>query len=95
MAKFKKGDHVVKKWHTDKIQKVEKSEYFTHEAFTYRYLKIEGCDKPQNEDDYILVGSFEESFRYAMKGIFYAILGTVIILAAGLLVYRFCQFINL
>lgn len=93
--KFKKGDHVVKKWDTDNILKVEKSEVFHYEAFTHRYLKLEGCDKPQNEDDYILVGSFEESFRYAMKGIFYALVGTVLMLLAGITVYRIIQFINL
>lgn len=94
MSKFKKGDHVVKKWDTDKIHIVENAEVFHHEAFTHRYLKIEGCNKPQNEEDYILVGSFEESFRYAMKGVFYVFLGTTILLALALLVYRICQFFN-
>lgn len=94
MSKFKKGDHVVKKWHTDKIQKVENAEVFHHEAFTYRYFKIEGCDKPQNEEDYILVGSFEESFRYAMKGIFYALVGTILMVFAAIVGYKIYQFFN-
>lgn len=94
MSKFKKGDHVIKKWHTDKIQKVEKAEAFSHEAFEYKYLKIEGVEAPQNEDDYILVGSFEESFRYAMKGIFYAVVGTVLIVFAAVVGYKIYQFFN-
>lgn len=95
MSKFKKGDHVVKKWHTDKIYVVENADAFHHEAFTHRYLKIEGIDAVQNEDDFILVGSFAESFRYAMKGVCYVFLGTTILVAFGLLIYRICQFFNL
>lgn len=95
MAKLKPGDYVIKKTDSDTIRRVEKVDYFFHEAFTHRYLKIEGIDTPQNEDDYILVNSFEESLTYAMKGILYALIGSIVMLATGLLIYRFVQFINL
>lgn len=78
MAKFKKGDHVVNKWNSDLIYKVENPEWYIHNAFPV-YMKLEGEPKLVREDDYVLVNSIEELLRYAAVGV------GVFIVAAGVI----------
>lgn len=94
MSKFKAGDYVVRKSQSNEIHRVEKSEVFVHEAFTYKYFKLEGMDAPQNEEDYMLVGSFEESIAYAMAGIFWTISGCVGFIFVLLVIYKAYLFLK-
>jgi len=87
MSKFKKGDHVVNKWNSDIIYKVEVPEYYIHNSFP-NYMKLEGEASPVREDDYVLVNSIEELLRYATVGI------CVLFVAIGVIcaVLLFCRF---
>lgn len=86
MSKFKKGDHVVNKWNSDIIYKVEVPEFYIHNSFP-NYMKLEGESSPVREDDYVLVDSLKELVIYAAIGIG----ALLVILAAGGAVYCFAN----
>lgn len=86
MSKFKKGDHVVNKWNSDLIHKIENPEWHLHNAFPV-YMKLEGEPKPVREEDYVLVNSPEEL-------LFYAASGTITVIAITGAIVSFCYIVH-